>query len=45
MAAGNVSTQVSAMFLILLHWSPDPFVAIVPATPLDSTCVVDTGSP
>jgi hypothetical protein len=36
MAAGSVSTQASAMFLIVFHCSPDPFAAIVPATPLDS---------
>jgi hypothetical protein len=45
MAAGSVSTHASAMFLIVLHCSPDPFAAIAPATPLDRTCVVDTGSP
>ncbi len=33
------------MFLIVPHCSPDPFAAIVPATPLDSTWGVDTGSP
>ena len=27
------------------HCKPDPFAAIVPATPDDNTCVVDTGNP
>jgi hypothetical protein len=34
MAAGRVITQASAMFLIVLHCSHDPFPAIVPATPI-----------
>jgi hypothetical protein len=44
-AAGRVITQASAMFLIVHHCDPDPLAAIVPVTPLDSTWVVDTGSP
>ena len=45
MAAGSVSTQAIAMERTVLHCSPDPFAAIVPATPLERICVVDTGSP
>jgi hypothetical protein len=45
MAAGNVSTQANAMFLIVPYWRPDPFAAIAPATPLDSTSVVESGGP
>ena len=29
----------------MLHCSSDPLAAIVPATPEDSTCVVETGRP
>ena len=45
MAAGRVITQANAMFLIVLHCRPDPLAAMVPATPLDRTCVVETGRP
>ena len=44
-AAGSVSNQAIARFRTVDIWSPDRFAAIVPATPDDSTCVVDTGSP
>ena len=43
MAQGSVSTQASAIERSVLHWMPDPFAAIVPATPDDSTWVVETG--
>ena len=33
------------MLRIVLHCSPEPFAAIVPAMPLDNTWVVETGSP
>jgi hypothetical protein len=33
------------MFLTVLHCRPAPLAAMVPATPLDSTCVVETGKP
>jgi hypothetical protein len=45
MAAGRVNTQADAMLRIVLHCRPEPFAAIVPATPLDSTWVVETGKP
>jgi hypothetical protein len=32
-AAGSVSTQASAMLRIVDHCRPEPFAAIVPATP------------
>ena len=44
-AAGRVSTHAMAMLRIVDHCSPDPFAAMVPAIPDDSTCVVETGSP
>jgi len=44
-AAGNVSTQASAMLRIVDHCSPDPLADMVPAIPDESTWVVDTGSP
>ena len=43
-AAGSVSTQASAMLRTVDHCRPEPFAAIVPAMPDDSTWVVDTGS-
>src|SRR5262249_62116279 len=45
MAAGRVSTQASAMLRTVASCSPEPFAAMVPATPDDSTCVVETGRP
>ena len=44
-AAGSVSTQASAMLRMVDHCSPEPFAAIVPAMPDDSTWVVETGRP
>ena len=44
-AAGSVKTHASAMFLKVDICRPDPFAAIVPATPDESTWVVDTGNP
>ncbi len=44
-AAGRVSTHAVAMLRIVASCRPDPFAAIVPAIPEDSTCVVDTGRP
>src|SRR5262249_50290150 len=44
-AAGKVNTQANARLRPVLHCNPDPLAAIVPATPLDSTCVVETGKP
>src|SRR3954453_360949 len=45
MAAGNVRTHANTMFLIVPVCSPEPLAAMVPATPLDKICVVDTGMP
>lgn len=45
MDAGGVSTQASTRLRKVFHWRPEPFAAIVPATPDVSMCVVDTGSP
>jgi hypothetical protein len=33
------------MFLIVAVCSPEPLAAMVPATPLDRMCVVETGIP
>lgn len=44
-AAGNVSTQASPMLRSVRICRPEPFAAIVPATPDESTCVVETGRP
>lgn len=44
-AAGRVSTQASAILRTVDHCRPEPFAAIVPAMPDDSTWVVDTGRP
>ena len=44
-AAGKVSIQASAMLRIVDHCRADPFAAIVPAIPDDSTWVVETGRP
>jgi len=43
--AGRVSTQASSMLRTVDHCRPEPLAAIVPATPDDNTCVVDTGRP
>jgi hypothetical protein len=45
MAAGNVITHANAMLRTVESCNPEPFAAMVPATPEDSTCVVETGSP
>jgi hypothetical protein len=45
MAAGNVRTHASAMLRRVTSWRPDPLAAMVPATPDESTWVVDTGNP
>jgi hypothetical protein len=44
-AAGSVSTQARAMLRTVDHCIPEPLATIVPATPDDRTCVVDTGKP
>src|SRR5271165_1357887 len=44
-AAGNVSTQAIAMLRTVANCSPEPFAAMVPAIPDDSTWVVETGRP
>ncbi len=44
-AAGSVSTQAIAMLRTVDHCMPEPFATIVPATPDESTCVVETGRP
>ena len=44
-AIGSVSTQAIAMLRMVDHCNPDPFAAIVPAIPDESTWVVDTGRP
>ena len=38
--AGKVSTQASSILRTVDHCRPEPFAAIVPATPDDKTCVV-----
>src|SRR5579859_3203620 len=43
--AGSVSTQARIMLRIVSHCRPEPFAAMVPATPDDSTWVVLTGRP
>ena len=45
MATGSVSTQAIARFRTVFHCRPEPFAAIVPAMPDDSTWVVETGRP
>src|SRR5262249_31353794 len=45
MAAGSVSTHAINRLRTVAHCSPEPLAAIVPATPDDNTCVVETGSP
>jgi len=45
MAAGSVNTHAISRLRTVAHCSPEPFAAIVPATPDDNTCVVETGSP
>ena len=42
---GKVRIQASARLRTVRHCSPEPFAAIVPATPEDSTWVVLTGRP
>jgi hypothetical protein len=44
-ATGKVSTQAMARLRTVDHCRPERLAAIVPATPDDSTCVVDTGRP
>ena len=43
-AAGKVSTHAIAMPRTVLHCRPAPLAAMVPATPDESTWVVDTGA-
>ena len=45
MAAGSVSTQAIARLRIVASCKPEPLAAMVPATPEESTCVVETGRP
>jgi len=45
MAAGSVSTHAMAILRMVASCRPDPFAAMVPATPEESTWVVETGSP
>src|SRR5262245_8665685 len=45
MAAGSVRTHAINRLRTVAHCSPEPLAAIVPATPDDNTCVVETGSP
>jgi hypothetical protein len=45
MAAGSVSTQPITMLRMVDYCRPEPLAAMVPATPDDSTWVVDTGRP
>ena len=42
---GKVRIQASARLRTVRHCSPEPFAAMVPATPEDSTWVVLTGKP
>src|SRR5580765_3400020 len=44
-AAGKVSTQAIARLRSVPSCRPERLAAIAPATPEESTCVVDTGSP
>ena len=44
-AAARVRTQASSRLRTVEPCRPEPFAAIVPATPDDSTWVVDTGRP
>ena len=44
-AAGSVRTQAMTMLRMVDHCNPEPFAAMVPAMPDDSTCVVETGKP
>ena len=44
-AAGSVRTHAISRLRTVALCRPDRRAAIVPATPDDSTCVVDTGSP
>src|SRR3981081_3096704 len=43
MAAGSVRTHAITILRIVAICSPEPLAAIAPATPDDSTCVVETG--
>ncbi len=43
--AGSVNTHAISRLRTVDHCRPDPLAAIVPATPDDNTCVVETGSP
>ena len=45
MAAGSVSIQAMSRLRTVAICRPEPLAAIVPATPDDSTWVVETGSP
>ena len=39
-AAGRVRTHAKMMLRTVAHCNPEPFAAMVPAIPEDSTCVV-----
>ena len=45
MAMGSVNTHAIRRFRTVAICKPEPFAAMVPATPQDSTCVVETGKP
>jgi hypothetical protein len=44
-AAGGVDIRPSAMLRRVDHCMPEPLAIIVPATPDESICVIDTGRP
>jgi hypothetical protein len=44
-AAGNVNTQAMSRLRIVAHCKPDLLATMAPATPDESTCVVETGKP
>src|SRR5215470_13613741 len=44
MAQGRVRTQAISRLRTVSHCRPEPLTAMVPATPDDSTWVVETGS-
>ena len=45
MAAGKVSTQAISRLRTVAICRPEPLAAMVPATPDDKMCVVETGNP
>src|SRR3982750_4427023 len=44
-AAGSVSTHAINRLRMVFICNPPPLATMVPATPDDNTCVVDTGKP